>query len=158
MKRHPGLVPLSHDHHHGLVHAARLTKAAEGQRPLGPTVDDFLAFYPGELLRHFGEEEETLGPFMADRFGAEDPQRIRLFAEHAVFHDLVRALREAREAMAGEARLASAAGEVGRMLERHIRFEERELFPRLEDACSEEELQALGVHFTGGPRCGQDDG
>lgn len=150
MKRHEGLIPLSHDHHQGLVHAARLTRAAAGKIPIDETVDDFLAFYPDELLRHFREEEEVLGEVMAEKCGEDDPQRIRLFTDHETFHALVRELQAAR----GEGEdLSTAAGAVGDFLERHIRFEERELFPRLEGLLTEEELLALPAHFGGGPSC-----
>lgn len=151
MKRHPGLVPLSHDHHHGLVHASRLNRAAAGERDLDAAVDDFLAFYPVDLLRHFREEEEVLGPLMAERFGDQDAQRVRLFGEHGEFHALVRALRAARETGDG---FAEAAGAVGAFLEAHIRFEERELFPRLQDDLSDDELMALAPRFSGGPPTG----
>lgn len=148
MKRHPGLIPLSHDHHQGLVHASRLKKAAAGQRPLEETVDDFIAFYPDDLLRHFREEEEVLGEVMTRKCGDDDPQRIRLFAEHEMFRRLAEDLQAAR---AGNGDLPAAASAAGDLLERHIRFEERELFPRLEALLTEEELLALPEHFVGGP-------
>jgi hemerythrin-like domain-containing protein len=128
----------------------RLSKAAAGQRPLEETVDEFLAFYPADLLRHFREEEEVLGSLMADRCGEDDAQRVRLFTEHAALHELVRTLEEARRSGVG---LSTAAGAAGDFLERHIRFEERELFPRLEALLTDGELLALAPHFGGGPHC-----
>lgn len=147
MKRHEGLIPLSHDHHQGLVHASRLKKAAGGERPLVETVDAFLAFYPDDLVRHFREEEETLGVILAQKAGADDPQRVRLFTEHQTFHMRVRDLSTARDAEEG---LAEIAAELGGMLEQHIRWEERELFPRIEGLLTEEELLALPAHYGGG--------
>lgn len=151
MKRHPGLVPLSHDHHEGLVHALRLSKAAQGERDILQTADDFLVFRCTGLARHFQEEEDVLVPILEQRAGANDAQRVRLLQEH---RDL--------EAMGEELHAARAAGQdllpvmarLGQALERHIRFEERELFPRLETMLTDTELVSLAQHFTGGPSCG----
>lgn len=147
MKRHPGLLPLSHDHHHGLVHAYRMTKAAEGRKDPDTVADAFLAFYPNDLLRHFHEEEEVLVPLLPE----DDPQRVRLLDEHARFHTLVDALRDAR---ARNEDLKPTLAATGAFLERHIRFEERELFPRLEQMLSDDELLVLSSRFAGGPQCG----
>ena len=65
-KRHPSLVPLSHDHHHGLALALRCRKHALGQLNPGDqaSLEDCAAevvqFFEAALLPHFEAEEKVL--------------------------------------------------------------------------------------------------
>jgi len=68
--RHPSLVPLSHDHHHGLALALRCRKQALGQiKPMGSEglkerARELRDFFNVDLLKHFRAEEEALFPLM----------------------------------------------------------------------------------------------
>src|ERR671919_952174 len=68
--RHPSLISLSHDHHHGLALALRCRKQALGQiKPIGAaglreSAGEFLSFYTGHLSAHFRAEEEVLFPLI----------------------------------------------------------------------------------------------
>ena len=142
MKRHPALVPLSHDHHHGLVQARRLRRAAEGfdrehQLQAGA---DFVRFFADEGAEHFREEEELLLPLLADR---PDPAG-SLLAEIATQHATIRALaRELRESIRQESVDTDLLRRLGELLERHIRLEERRLFPLIETVATHEQLEGL---------------
>ena len=121
MKRDPALIPLSHDHHHALAAARRLRLAADGIDAQAES-ETFLRFFTEDSVRHFREEEERLFPLVVDHAEAQ-PLVAKALLEHQQLH-----------AMA--ARLAS--GEMAPMrdlavlLEGHVRFEERELFPLIE--------------------------
>lgn len=82
----------------------------------------FLRFFAEESVRHFREEEEQLFPLVADSEEAK-PLITRALLEHQQLH-----------ALAG--RLASGdqtlIRDVAELLEAHVRFEERELFPLIE--------------------------
>ena len=71
--RHPSLVLLSHDHHHGLALALRCRKQALGQiKPMGAEglrarAQEFLDFYRDNLVAHFKAEEEVLFPLMREQ-------------------------------------------------------------------------------------------
>jgi quercetin dioxygenase-like cupin family protein len=127
VKRHPALVPLSHDHHHGLVQARRLLEAA-GEPAQAEATRTFLRFFGAETLRHFREEEELLFPRAADAEEAREPIA-RALLEHQRVHALVARL--AGEVESGEP-AAGTMRALAELLETHIRFEERELFPLLE--------------------------
>ena len=134
MKRHAALVPLSHDHHHGLVEARRLRRAAAldetGRREAAAA---FLSFFDRETRAHFREEEERFFPLLV---GADDPATelvARALLEHQRLHALVAALADVPSAALVE--------ELGGTLERHIRFEERELFPLIEAVASDRALR-----------------
>lgn len=72
MKRAPELRSLSEDHHHGLVHARRLRKAAarDEEYPAEKTAREFLDFWQKETSVHFCREEEVLLRVMA-RYGED---------------------------------------------------------------------------------------
>ena len=123
MKRHPALVPLSHDHHHCLVQAQRLRRAAEripAERREAAAA--FLRFFARDTRPHFREEEERLFPLL----------------EHQGLHALVRTLEV--ELAAGDVSQEVMA-ELARTLEKHIRFEERTLFPLIEQVASNDALR-----------------
>jgi oxalate/formate antiporter len=68
--RHPSLVLLSHDHHHGLALALRCRKQGLGQiKPMGAEglrerAKEVLEFYRANLAAHFNAEEQVLFPLM----------------------------------------------------------------------------------------------
>ena len=139
MKRAVELRGLSEQHHHGLVAARGLRLAAEGKRPLPDAVAAFLVEWEREIQPHFRAEEEVLLPEFARFVAADHPLIARTCAEHVALRRAVRALTHA----AGEAQRHLAA-EIGRSLDDHIRFEERVLFPAIEEALQGPALVELG--------------
>lgn len=129
--RHPSLISLSHDHHHGLALALRCRKQALGQlKPMGAAglrerADEFLKFYRSHLVRHFRAEEEVLFPSLKSSV----PQSAALIAVLLRDHEQIRRAIPQLEAAAG---LAKLIFDLGDLLETHIRKEERELFPLFE--------------------------
>jgi hemerythrin-like domain-containing protein len=139
MKRSAELRDLSEQHHHGLVAARRLRRAARGEIPLAEAIGYFRQAWRDEIERHFRAEEEILLPAFARVVPADDPLIVRTLTEHAALRRAVRAL----ERDEGE-RQPLLAGEIGRALDDHIRFEERVLFPAVEAALEGAELADLG--------------
>jgi hemerythrin-like domain-containing protein len=129
--RHPNLVPLSHDHHHGLALALRCRKQALGQiRPMGAEglrarAQEFGAFFAGNLVRHFRAEEEILFPLMGSLVPESQAIIDRLLKDHEE-------IREASKRLESATGLGKMIFDLGDLLERHIRMEERELFPLFE--------------------------
>ena len=62
MKRHPALIPLSRDHHDGLVQAVRLRRAAaDGDASARlAAAGEFVEFFRNEERVHLRDEEEEL--------------------------------------------------------------------------------------------------
>lgn len=140
MKRHRALVALSHDHHHELVQARRLRRAADaGPEERLAAARAYVELFFGETVRHFRDEEEVLFPTFVRRSG-ETPLLRRILQEHMQLHGLVRALRA--EAAGGEVH-AESLRRLGDLLHEHVRAEERELFPAIEAALGDEDLDAL---------------
>ncbi|HWH80269.1 MAG TPA: hemerythrin domain-containing protein [Candidatus Binatus sp.] len=144
--RHPSLVPLSHDHHHGLALALRCRKQALGQlKPMGVAglqerAKEIVDFYRADLIAHFRAEEEILFPLM----------RATAAANGALLDDLIRQHGEIAQAIGP---LESGLGlskllfDIGDLLERHIRREERELFPLFETQVDPAKAEMIGVEL-----------
>lgn len=137
MQRHDALADLSRDHHHGLVAAKRLVEAA-GTEDAREEARWFLGFWEDELAAHFTEEEHVLLPVYQRHVDlADDELVLRMLADHAWFRDAVPALADALEA---EAPVDEPIERLGERLHDHARFEDRELFGRIEDTLTEDEL------------------
>lgn len=138
MKRHPSLQELSRDHHHGLVHARHFRQTT--LRTLSARHHELQGFWNGDLARHFREEEEILLPLAARRVDAEDAEFRRLLTDHLRMRHWVH---ELQSGAGSEAQQVELFHHLGRCLEAHIRFEERELFPRLEQVLNADDLADL---------------
>jgi hemerythrin-like domain-containing protein len=126
MKRAEALRPLSREHLVALTVAKKLREATD---PPAASAE-FLEFWEVDGRDHFRAEEEVLLPVWAlyaevDRVGVA-----RMLEEHLEIRR--EALRLAREEVTIE-RLQK----LGQLLHDHVRFEERELFPRVEEDLDE---------------------
>ena len=121
MKRHPILVPLSHEHHHTLALCARILRNPELNHSA-----DINEHYVG-LMPHFEHEETMFAPHWQNIPVA---MRERFEAEHA----------KLRSMMANPEYLNEAWNkDFAVTLRDHARFEERELFPAVEPFLPEPE-------------------
>jgi iron-sulfur cluster repair protein YtfE (RIC family) len=141
--RHPSLIPLSHDHHHGLALALRCRKQALGQiKPMGAAglrerAEEVLAFHASNLIAHFRAEEEILFPLLRSAAPQSAPMIDRLVREHEQ-------IGEAMARLKSGAGLAKIIFDLGDLLERHIRREERELFPLFEQYVPGSQAELIG--------------
>jgi hemerythrin-like domain-containing protein len=138
MKRSAELRALSVDHHHGLVAARRLRQAALGLTSLERAITGFLEVWRVEIEPHFRAEEEIVLPAFSQAVAVEDPRIVRTLSEHVALRRAVRDLERAE----GEQRQILAEA-IGLALEDHIRFEERVLFPAIEEALEGPRLAEL---------------
>ena len=134
MKRAEALQPLSRDHLKSLLAAKRLRGATEGDE----AVQDFLEFWTTEGQHHFRVEEEVLLPGWALHCPVDRVAVARMLEEHLEIR------RGALRAAAGEAS-PEELRDLGRLLDDHVRFEERELFPMVEAALGPDDLNRLAI-------------
>ena len=129
--RHPSLILLSHDHHHGLALALRCRKQALGQlKPMGvkglkERAGEFREFFANQLVPHFRAEEEVLFPQMRALVPGSEAIIEQLICDH-------QQIRAAIPQLERDVGLGKLVFDLGDLLERHIRKEERELFPLFE--------------------------
>ena len=142
MKRHPQLVALSWDHHHGLVLALRIGREVSGDNDmaLAGLYAHLLESWEGRLLPHFRVEQECLLARLV-RYVPEDDELIsRTMRDHLRMAALVARARDMTEP---ELR-RDAISRFGETLRAHIRWEEEVLFEVTQRQLDESELVALG--------------
>ncbi len=140
VKRSRQLKPLSSEHHQALLVAFQLKKGIAGHaesagapRDLPGLLSLAKRFEDSILKAHTRAEEELLGRHLS----AADMRR--LVSEHGEMTRLLEAARSARPPEARAALLAFAD-----LLERHVRWEERELFVQCEEQLDEAALATVG--------------
>ena len=140
MRRSRQLKPLSSEHHHALLVAFQLKQALAGHPESAGAPKDLVGlaglvrrFAVQVLSTHTRTEEDVLGSYLAP----VDLERLR--AEHLQLARLVEAT-AARTPAEQRAALAAFA----ELLERHVRWEERELFPYAEGHVDADTLADIG--------------
>jgi iron-sulfur cluster repair protein YtfE (RIC family) len=153
MKRSDALAILSRDHHHALVVAQALRRADPDTAAAARA--RFLDFWETEGRRHFQQEEEHLLPAFAAHGDPRHPLVLQVLGDHVAIR-------------ARAARLATVSGtpppsanpgtpptdlqdlhELGQALADHVRLEERQLFPLIEQAMPADELLTLARRLGG---------
>ncbi len=135
IKRNENIVPLSQDHHLSLLFGWKIRQGLKAEIDVNRIVDYVHYFEDVHLLPHFKEEEVLLfNPYKENELvqkGLHDHETIkniveRLYAENYKQQkiDLLNLLADTVEA--------------------HVRFEERELFPALENMLDADDLASVG--------------
>ena len=140
MKRHLALINFSREHHNALILAQILKK--DGPNYKGFPNDDegkrtyTLSFHKTELIQHFQHEEEILFSFVLERTHQLVEQTAILIAEHKKLKKLILQLQTTGD-------LKNALNKIGVLLEKHVRFEERIYFPKVQEIFSALEMNEL---------------
>ena len=121
IKRHQSLVSFSKDHHFGLLLVWKIRQGLNKSVSPDHISDYVLYFFKEDLEKHFKAEEELL----FCKLPPEDILRQRAEAEHRDIYNLITRLTVQKQETALLKQFADA-------LEKHIRFEERELFNHLQ--------------------------
>ena len=140
MLRNKNLIPLSHQHQRALALCVRIDRAQ-------PIPDADLQVWQAEIEQqfemeirvHFAAEESVLFP-VARGFPELSPLVDELAAEHA-------SLRESFSQADSGRMSAVNLPALAQQLSAHIRKEERQLFERLQQLMSAEELADLGIRL-----------
>jgi hemerythrin-like domain-containing protein len=138
MLRNKSLIPLSHQHQRALALCVRIDRAQPiRSADLEAWQSEIQQLFDQEIKFHFSAEEEVLFP-AARTFPDLVPLVDELISDHA-------ALRESF--LQAEARFMSAENlpAFAQQLSAHIRKEERQLFERLQQLMTKEEIENLGV-------------
>ena len=133
-KRDKNLVPLSREHHFGLLFCWKLRQGLKNGTDLNLMRAYVRYFWNNILKAHCQEEEWILNRLLK----ADDTVRCRLEEEHRLLHALI-------ELIESDSPLSK---ELFSVLEQdltdHIRWEERELFPYLQAVSNPDDLELTG--------------
>jgi hemerythrin-like domain-containing protein len=147
MKRHSALIPLSRDHHGGLVQAVRLRRAAaDGDASARlAAASEFVEFFRNEERVHLRDEEDELFPLLLRHVHSQPAPLRQARVQHRQLEGFARKLELAIAAGVVDHETLDAAGE---LLDAHIRLEERQLFPLIEEPVPDHELRKLELAST----------
>ena len=139
MKRHEALAPLSRDHHGSLILAQLLKKGTPEYKGLPADNAGKLKYamqqFEQHIKKHFEQEENIL------KKAANCNEAISRLGDEIVYeHEQLVTLFLSLEK---EADPEAAMDKLGRLLETHIRKEERSLFPLMQQYCPESILQQI---------------
>jgi hemerythrin-like domain-containing protein len=141
MWRDPSLHPLSHQHQHGLALSVlidRGLKSDTSEKIAADLAHKVAAAWDVELQGHFQVEEEILFPTVQPVLGSKAIVD-ELTEQHRAMEELIRKIGQA----AGPGRV-ELLREFGRLLSKHIRIEERQLFEEVQARLSKDEMASLG--------------
>lgn len=136
MKRHKELQPFSRQHHNGLLAALLLKKGIAKAADKNVMAAFILNLWKQDLKQHFESEEEFLIPALANT-SFDQTLNKRLSEEHEILRSYINSLQN-------EQRPILVIESFAKLLEQHIRFEERVYFPAAEEVLSEEQLKHIG--------------
>lgn len=146
MKRHEALIPLSRDHHAALILAKLIQRGAPAYKGLPTDLAGKAAYavkmYHDELIDHFLAEEKIVLQKVKGVNEKVDTLSDEIIHEH-------RELRLLFELLPVTEKLEEHLDTLGYALEKHIRKEERELFPLIQESCDETllaEIAQLLIH------------
>lgn len=132
IRRNKNLLVFSHEHQHGLVFCTRLNKSNQTDaNTLRAFVTDF---WEKELLNHFRQEEKLLLPIL---YGTEIGKQF--ISEHEQIKTMVQCIKNSNNKSVFDNAIT-----LSKVINDHIRFEERTLFPWIEKALTPKNLDALG--------------
>ncbi|MGC9219859.1 MAG: hemerythrin domain-containing protein [Solirubrobacteraceae bacterium] len=137
MRRSKALAILSRDHHQALVVASALRRADDADAAQARRL--FLEFWEREGQNHFRQEEELLLPAYAVFGDAYDPLVLRMLGDHVVIRAQAAGLITQPDSNADTLHRLAAR------LTAHVRLEERELFPVIEQTMPPKELAELAL-------------
>lgn len=122
LHRHKALVPLSQDHHHGLMLVLKIKKGIQFTVVPRRMSAYLLHEFQETLVQHFREEERGVFRWLSE----EDPLLVRALEDHREMESLAVSIGRDPENL-------SVLRLFIHRLEAHIRFEERVLFPHLQE-------------------------
>ena len=131
IKRSVQLQPLSREHHNGLLFVWKIKQGLENNTHIDTLRKYTIWFWKNHIRPHFRQEEKLLMPHIS----VDHPFAVQLKEEHDHIKELIISIDRNPDKL-------DFIHLVG-LIERHIRFEERELFTYLEEHLSTGDLQDI---------------
>lgn len=140
LERNEKIVKLSRDHHAGLLFCWKIRQGVKFHVEKNRMIRYIKYFWDNHFSTHFREEEEFLFPPVKNdevQRAIDDHQKIKICID--------------KIGVAGIEKEEDVLLELADTVDDHIRFEERVLFPHLQEKLSDEELQKIGEQIINPP-------
>ncbi|MBF6609889.1 MAG: hemerythrin domain-containing protein [Chryseobacterium sp.] len=138
IKRNENLMPVSREHHATLLFCWKLKQGVKKEVSADRMKNYIHWFWKNHMLPHFKTEEELL--FVE----TSDPMVARALNEHQRILSKINEISVRNEENVNEAIL-----QLSDLVNQHTRYEERELFPYLEEHLTDENLTEIGRQLHG---------
>lgn len=132
IKRNEHLVPLSKDHHSTLLFCWKIRTGLKLNVETGRMKSYVHYFWQAHMQPHFYEEETIL--FVP----VQDSAVQKALHEHSDIKDRIETIIASENVRPLQLKMLADA------VDNHVRYEERELFPHLENMLTEEQLKEIG--------------
>ncbi|MGF7231839.1 hemerythrin domain-containing protein [Arachidicoccus sp.] len=133
IKRSPQILPLSREHHFSLLFCWKIRQGLKKNVEKERIIKYVDYFYHHFILPHFGEEEKVLFCLL------KDEKVDKALNEHTSIKQLTTSILNA-----GQNANSDDIEELARLVDLHTRYEERELFPYIEERLSLSQLEEAG--------------
>jgi len=135
LKRHTALIPLSQDHHSGLLLVWKIRQGLKAGVD-SSRVKNYIHYFAEQHLEpHFLIEEDLVFSYL----GKNDSMRMQAEQEHELLRSQIQEIGEVNGAT------ESILKKFAETLEAHIRFEERKLFQHMQAELMEKDLAEMEV-------------
>lgn len=134
MKRNENLVPLSRDHHFGLLCCWKIRQGIKKEVSYERIKNYINYYWEKNLHNHFKTEDDVL-PELSN----EGLQK-QMEKEHREISRLIGSINQSNN--------QQLLSDFADALYKHIRFEERSVFPYLEEHLSDEQMDTIGLELS----------
>lgn len=133
IKRHEALKPLSREHHHTLLLVWKIKNGLKKNVSV-ERIKKYCDWYFKEHLQH--------------HFAIEEKELVKILGEENVFFQQMKNEHRHIEQLFLQEPNKTLYENVAEALEKHIRFEERTVFQKVQEVATEEELKEFSLHHT----------
>ena len=133
IKRNKNILKLSKEHHLSLLFCWKIKQGLNGEIPPDRIIKYIQYFSANFLIPHFREEEFFLFPAL------NDEKVDKAIEQHKQINNLISGV-----SLYDETNLKKTLQRIAELVDDHVRYEERELFPYMESKLKDEQLSAIG--------------
>ena len=140
IRRSESIMKLSREHHFSLLFCWKIREGLKKRTAPKRMVQYAQYFWSNHIQPHFLEEEEILFAPL------QDEMVLKAMEEHAAIREGIEAL-----TVLPPENITDELTKLADQLDKHVRYEERQLFPHLESVLSDAQLESIGAQLNAVP-------
>lgn len=140
IRRSESIMKLSREHHFSLLFCWKIREGLKKRTAPQRMVRYAQYFWSNHIQPHFLEEEEILFAPL------QDEMVLKAMEEHAAIREGIEAL-----TVLPPENITDELAKLADQLDKHVRYEERQLFPHLESVLSDAQLESIGAQLNALP-------